>query len=77
MQWFDASDGSVAGLKKHTKKYVNSSTLQLVFPFFWLQLLTLYLVVVGYGMVPNKLEPDRHKYSSFFFFFFLGGGVVM
>lgn len=27
------------------------------------ELLMLYLVV-GYGMVPNKLEPDRHKYTA-------------
>lgn len=29
--------------------------------------LVLVVVVEGYGMLPNELEPDRYKYSSSFF----------
>lgn len=31
--------------------------------------LVLVVVVEGYGMLPNELEPDRYKYSSSFFYF--------
>lgn len=29
--------------------------------------LVLVVVVEGYGMLPNELEPDRYKYGSSFF----------